>query len=187
MKFIKFILKVYFVLFVIGIGMSFIDGFGNDYEETTYNSNYTSNNYTSNEYTTNEYTTNNYSTNEYTENYYVEETEAWSDTHTTAPVPDPAVRGEDYLGAFTTADGTSDIYFYEVDGQRYYCGTIYGVYCEGIAEVYDSHGAIYCFDGNKNDGTIAVSFYMAYDESNETSPYELYEQVYGTGFYWHHH
>lgn len=192
MKFIKFILKVYFVLFVIGIGMSFIDGFGNDYEETTYNSNYTSNNYTTNEYTTNEYTTNeyttnNYSTNEYTENYYVEETEAWSDTHTTAPVPDPAVRGEDYLGAFTTADGTSDIYFYEVDGQRYYCGTIYGVYCEGIAEVYESHGAIYCFDGNKNDGTIAVSFYMAYDESNETSPYELYEQVYGTGFYWHHH
>ena len=87
MKFIKFILKVYFVLFVIGIGMSFIDGFGNDYEETTYNSNYTSNNYTTNEYTTNEYTTNNYSTNEYTENYYVEETEAWSDTHTTAPVP----------------------------------------------------------------------------------------------------
>ncbi len=193
MKFIKFILKVYFVLFVIGLGMSIMDGFGNDYEDTTY----TSNNYTTNEYTTNEYTTNNYTTNEYitneytdnydTDNYYVEETEAWSDTHTTAPVPDPAVRGEGYLGGFTTADGTSDIYFYEVDGQRYYYGTIYGVYCEGVAEVYESHGAIYCLDGSRNDGTIAVSFYMAYDESNEMSPYVLYEQAYGTGFYWHHH
>ena len=122
MKFIKFILKVYFVLFVIGIGMSFIDGFGNDYEETTYNSNYTSNNY---------------STNEYTENYYVEETEAWSDTHTTAPVPDPAVRGEDYLGAFTTADGTSDIDFYEVDGKVYF-GEMTFFHCSGFESFHPS-------------------------------------------------
>lgn len=117
---------------------------------------------------------------------YEEETEAWSDTHTTAPVPDENLNGYDYLGAWITADGSSDIYFYEVDGQRYYYGTIYGVYYEGTVEVYESHGAIYCLDGSKTDGTIAVSFYMNYNEANEMSPYELYEQVYGTGFYWHH-
>lgn len=117
---------------------------------------------------------------------YEEETEAWSDTHTTAPVPDENLNGYDYLGAWITADGSSDIYFYEVDGQRYYYGTIYGVYYEGTVEVYESHGAIYCLDGSKTDGTIAVSFYMNYNEANEMNPYELYEQAYGTGFYWHH-
>ena len=182
MKIIKFIFKFYLVLFVIGIGMSIVNGFGNDYEDTVYTPNDIGNDYEDTVYTPNDNTGN-----EYTDDYYVEETEAWSDTHTTAPVPDPAVCGEGYLGGFTTADGTSDIYFYEVDGQRYYYGTIYGVYCEGIAEVYESHGAIYCLDASKDDGTIAVSFYMEYDESNEMSPYVLYEQAYGTGFYWHHH
>ena len=194
MKIIKFIFKFYLVLFVIGIGMSIINGFGSSNEEVIYTPDHNAVNedtaYTSDNNAVNEdaaYTSDDNAVNEYTDDYYVEETEAWSDTHTTAPVPDPAVCGEGYLGGFTTADGTAEIYFYEVDGQRYYYGTIYGVYCEGIAEVYESHGAIYCLDSSKDDGTIAVSFYMEYDESNEMSPYVLYEQAYGTGFYWHHH
>ena len=108
------------------------------------------------------------------------------DPYVSDPVTEE-IRGANYLGTFTTADGTSDITFYMSNGQRYYYGTIYGTYCEGTAEYYESHGAIYCLDANRADGTVAVSFYTGYNPSNEMSPYELYEQAYGTGFYWHHH
>lgn len=119
------------------------------------------------------------------EDPYVSDPYIEDEPYVSAPVTEE-VRGANYLGSFTTADGTSDITFYISNGQRYYYGTIYGTYCEGTAEYYESHGAIYCLDASRADGTVAVSFYTGYNPSNEMSPYELYEQVYGTGFYWHH-
>ena len=184
MRIIETFKKIFFLMCFGTIVVTIINAV--TYESGNSSDSYTSNDYTTDDYTANDYTTDEYTTSDYTDNDYVEETQGYSDTHTTAPVSDPVVRGEGYLGAFVTADGSSDIYFYEYGGQRYYEGTIYGVYYSGTAEVYESHGAIYCYDGSKNDGTIAVSFYMSYDESNEMSPYELYEQAYGTGFYWHH-
>ena len=83
MKIIKFIFKFYLVLFVIGIGMSIINGFGSSNEEVIYTPDHNAVNedtaYTSDNNAVNEdaaYTSDDNAVNEYTDDYYVEETEA---------------------------------------------------------------------------------------------------------------
>jgi len=185
MKFIKGIVKLFIIVNVVTFIIAVIGGIIDESGSSSSNS-FSNKDYTEDHYSTDTYVSDD---TEYDDSYdfYVEETESYTDPYNADSTSVSGVPGEGYLGGFTTADGTSDIYFYEADGQRYYYGTIYGVYYEGIVEVYQSHSAIYCLDGSKNDGTIAAAFYMGYNENNEMSPYELYEQTYGTGFYWHHH
>ena len=112
--------------------------------------------------------------------YYEPETKpyAWSDDHDTAPVPEFEFDENDFLGDWITADGRSDIRFYMYNGQLYYAAYYDGVYYEGHAYAYPTHGAIYCMDGYITDGNIAISFYYGYDHSGV-----MYDQVTGTEYY----
>ncbi len=106
------------------------------------------------------------------------QSDEWSDDYETAPVPEIEFTGEDFLGDWVTANGCSDIRFYKYNGQIYYAAYYDGVYYEGFAIAYPTHGAIYCMDGYSNDGNVAIAFYYGYN--NDTI---MYDQVYGTEYY----
>ena len=187
MKIIKGIIKMYIIFFAVGMVATIIEehsdnySYKNSYEDNTYTTNaYITNEYTSNEYISNEYVSNEYTQNYNTDYYYVEETEAWSDTHTTAPVPEYDTYSCSYLGYWVSADHNSDVYFYEDGAQLCYMANYYGNYYEGYAFTNPVHGTIQCMDGWITDGNVRLAFYYGFNSESV-----MYDQVYGTEFQWH--